>query len=88
MAQETDDRGYYVLAKHIVVEFLLEEILDLSLNGFSQQNVLFGLIVERVEDGFRLALEDSCGIAGTIDAKRISILLTPGKPNETCGRKL
>jgi hypothetical protein len=36
MAKETDERGYYVLTKHVVVEFLLEEILDLSLKGFSQ----------------------------------------------------
>jgi hypothetical protein len=83
MTKETDERGYYVLAKHVVVEFVLEEILDLSLNGFSHQNVLFGLTVERGENGFRLALDDSHGIAGTIDAKRVWIRLTPGKPNET-----
>jgi hypothetical protein len=40
MTKETDERGYYVLAKHVVVEFVLEEILDLSLSGFSHQNVL------------------------------------------------
>jgi hypothetical protein len=83
MTKETDERGYYVLAKHVVVEFILEEILDLSLSGFSHQNVLFGLVVHRVENGFRLTLDDSYGIAGTIDAKRVSIRLTPGKPNET-----
>ena len=65
------------------VEFVLEEILGLSLNGSSHQNVLFGLTVERGENGFRLALDDSHGIAGTIDAKRVSIRLRPGKPNET-----
>jgi len=43
MTKETDERGYYVLAKHVVVEFVLEEIPDLSLSGFSHQNVLFGL---------------------------------------------
>jgi hypothetical protein len=82
MTRDTDERGYYVLAKHVVVEFVLEEILDLNLNGFSHQNVLFGLTIEMVENGFRLVLEDSYGIAGTIDAKRISIRLTPGKPKD------
>ena len=66
MTKETDEHGYYVLAKHVVVEFVLEEILDLSLSGFSHQNVLFGLAVHRIENGFRLTLGDSYGIAGTI----------------------
>jgi immunity protein 50 of polymorphic toxin system len=82
MTKETDARGYYILAKHIVVEFVLEEILDLSLSGFSHQNVIFGLTVETVENGFRLTLEDSYGVSGNIDAKQISIRLTPGKPKD------
>jgi hypothetical protein len=49
MTKKTDEHGYYVLAKHVVVEFVLEEILDLSLNGFRHQNVLFGLTVEELE---------------------------------------
>jgi Immunity protein 50 len=83
MTKETDERGYYVLAKHVVVEFVLQEILGLSLNGFSHQNVIFGLTVETFENAFRLTLEDSYGIAGTIDAEQISIRLTPGKPKDT-----
>jgi len=37
------------LAKHVVVEFVLQEIVGLSLNGFNYQNVLFGLGIERVD---------------------------------------
>ncbi len=43
MTKEVDEKGYYVLSKHVVVEFILETISSLSLNGFSHQNVVFGL---------------------------------------------
>jgi len=80
MTKEVDERGYYILTKHVVVEFLLEQVSGLNLTGFSHQNVLFGLTIEPADNGFRLSLDDSFGIAGTIDAEKISIRLTPGKP--------
>ena len=80
MTNEIDEQGLYVQAKDVIVEFVLEEILDLSLNGFSCQNVLSELAIEPVEKGFRLSLKDSYGIGGTIDARLISIRLKPGKP--------
>ena len=83
MTKELDARGYYVLAKHVVVEFLMNEVVDLSLRGFSHQNVLFGLTIETTENGFRLNMDDNYGISGTIDAKQISIRLTPGKPTDS-----
>ena len=77
---ELDANGFSALAKDVVVEFAMKEVFDLSLNGFSQQNVIRSLNVEKVEGGHRLTLEDCFGIAGTIDAKEIRIRLTPGKP--------
>jgi hypothetical protein len=82
ITKEVDERGYYVLAKHVLVEFLMKEVSGLSLNGFNHQNVIFGLAIERAENGYRLTLEDCYGIAGTIEAKDISIRLTPGEPKE------
>ena len=81
MTKELDAKGFYVLTKHVVVEFVMGEVFDLSLNGFSHQNVVNSLIVEKVENGYRLTLEGCFGIAGTIDAREISIRLTPGKPD-------
>jgi len=60
-------------------EKLMNEVVDLSLHGFSHQNVLFGLTIETAENGFRLNMDESYGISGTVDAKQISIRLTPGK---------
>lgn len=82
MTKEVDDKGYYVLAKHVVVEFAMKEVVGLSLNGFSHQNVIFGLAIERTENGYRLALDDCYGIAGDLEAKGISIRLIPGKPKD------
>ena len=80
MTKETDDNGYYVLAKHIVVEFIFEAVYGLSLNGFNQQNVIFGLAIEKTDSGFRVRLDDCYGLAGSIESKKLSLRLTPGKP--------
>jgi hypothetical protein len=80
MTKETDARGYFVLAKHVVVTFVLDEVANLELSGFSHQNVVFGIDVE-IEDGkFRLSISPSYGLAGTITADRLSIQLSPGSP--------
>jgi hypothetical protein len=82
MTKEVDEKGFYVLTKHVIVEFVMNEVVALSLSGFNHQNVVFGLAIERVDSGYRLNLGDCYGIAGTIDATDISIRLTPGKPKE------
>jgi hypothetical protein len=81
MTKEVDEKGYYVLAKHVVVEFALETVSGLNLNGFNHQNVLFGLGIEKSDSGFRLTLDECYGLAGSIEAERISIRITPGKPS-------
>ena len=75
-----DSRGYYELAKHVVVKFIFEDVSALSLEGFSQQNVVFGLVIEKIETGFRLTLDPCYGLSGTIEAQSVSIHLTPGPP--------
>jgi Immunity protein 50 len=79
MTNEIDAKGYYVSAKHVVVEFVMNAVFDLSLSGFNHQNVVSSLSVARLENGYRLTLGDCFGIAGTIDAEEISIRSTPGK---------
>jgi Immunity protein 50 len=82
MTSEVDLRGYYVLAKHVVVEFLLNGISGLDLSGFNHQNVLSELAVEKIASGFRLTLGACYGIAGAIETNEISIRLVPGKPQD------
>ena len=80
MTNAVDPKGYFVLEKHVVVDFQMKEVSDLHLNGFSNQNVIFGLTLERIESGYRVTLEDCYGISGTIDATDVSIRLKLGKP--------
>jgi Immunity protein 50 len=80
MTEDIDEKGYYVLAKHIVVEFIFEGVSGLSLHGFNQQNVVFGLAIEKTDSGFRVTLDDCYGLAGSIETERMSLRLTPGKP--------
>ncbi len=82
MTKEVDEKGFYVVTKNVVVEFVMKEVVGLSLNGFNHQNVVFGLAIDRVDGGYRLTLEDCYGIAGTIDATDISIRLASGKPKD------
>lgn len=80
MTKQVDEKGHYVLTKHIVVEFLLENISALSLTGFSHQNVIFGLDIEKTEAGFRLTLDECYGLSGSLEAESLSVRLKPGKP--------
>jgi len=83
MTKEVDERGYYVLAKHVIVEFTFEGISDLDVSGFNHQNVIFGLDVEKMESGFQVNLSGCYGIEGSITADKISLQLTPGSPSES-----
>jgi hypothetical protein len=79
--KQVDEKGYYMCARHIVVEFLFENIFALALAGFSQQNVISGLDMEKTGSGFRLTLGECYGLAGSIEAERLSIGITPGLPS-------
>lgn len=80
MTKEIDKNGYYVLAKHAVVEFVMKKVVDLDLSGFNHQNVILALEIQKIESGYRLTLGDCYGLAGKIDATDVSIRLRPGKP--------
>ena len=77
MTNEIDEKGFYVLQKHTIVRFIFEEIIDLELSGFSDQNVIFGLSLRPIAEGTRIALDPCCGLAGNISARNISVELEP-----------
>ena len=81
MTSEVDENGCFGLRKHIVVEFVLENVSGLNLSGFNHQNVVFDIGIEKTESGFRLNLGGCYGAEGTIEAEKISLRLTPGKPS-------
>lgn len=82
MTDQIDDRKLFVLTKHVVVEFMLMGVSELNLTGFSVQNVIGDLDLQKTSDGFRVELGPCYGLAGTLEAKNISIQLIPGKPRD------
>jgi len=85
ITHEVDKAGYYVLAKDVVVEFILDISAaddSLELRGFSHQNVMMSLAIEKIDSTCQLTLEQCYGLAGTIKANNISIHLTPGGPGD------
>ncbi|HEY7354528.1 MAG TPA: Imm50 family immunity protein [Terriglobales bacterium] len=67
MTRDLDEKGDYGLAKHVVVEFILEGIRDLDLSGFNHQNVVVGIQIEEKDSGFLIRLNGSYGVEGSID---------------------
>ena len=82
MTHEIDTNGYYVLEKHVVVTFTIDNIEELSLEGFNRQNVLSGLEVSQTEDLVSLTLEPCYGLGGYLTAKSVIVSFVPGKPVE------
>ncbi|MCP4385536.1 MAG: hypothetical protein GY798_29675 [Hyphomicrobiales bacterium] len=77
--------GYFLREKHAVVKFSIERIIDLKIDGFSHQNVIDGLTLERVKfdgntEAYELQIEPCYGLGGSIRAEKISVSYTAGKP--------
>jgi hypothetical protein len=88
--------GHYVLDRHAIVTFTLNEVMDLQLDGFSIQNVIGGLVLRRAPDrperrgclaldplphDIEIELEPCYGLDGLIRARSVSITFEPGKPD-------
>ena len=80
----------YFPKKPAVVDFIFDEITDLSLEDFSPQNVISSLTAQKAitktfGQVIRVTLGPCYGIAGTIEAKRVRIEVVPGKsPDGVC----
>ena len=91
---EVGQDGYYVLDRHAIVTFMLTEVVDMKLDGFSHQNVIGGLALRRAPDradrygyssplpqDIEVELEFCYGLHGFIRARSVSIEYKPCKPN-------
>ena len=83
-------------ARHAIVTLKLESVLDLQLDGFSIQNVIGCLNIEKILppaerdrmlwskdarcEDYEITLEPSYGLDGRIRCKGISISFEPGIP--------
>jgi hypothetical protein len=95
MTCEVDGGGDCLLDKHAVVTFQIEDIIELQLDGFSAQNVIYGLKLRRARDcpevrascaapaladAIEIELAPCYGLSGRIRCRRVSVAFTPGKP--------
>lgn len=92
---EISQDRHFVLAKHAVVTFRLEKIMDLQLDGFSAQNVISGLELGYATDRGRsncyslpqdthdieIELMPCYGLDGFIRAKKVAVSFTPWRPS-------
>jgi len=83
MTREVDEAGYYKNVKDVMVSFELSGVTELSLEGFNHQNVIFGLFIERSDNGYRIGLEPCYGLSGAITAKTVRVALEPGIPSDS-----
>ena len=87
----------FAMHKHAIVTFTLEGIMDLQLDGFSVQNVLFGLVLRHARtrperqgylslsplpEDIEIELKPCYGLSGLIRARSVVITFKPGKPSE------
>jgi hypothetical protein len=84
--EKRDGKRFYRTHKHATVTFELLEIMDLELAGFSSQNVIFVLRIDRESEFFRLTLSPCYGMAGHIDAKTINVTVAPAAVSEVSNR--
>jgi hypothetical protein len=79
---QVDEQGYRRQRKHVIVSFLLDEVADLDLSGFSNQNVISGVKISKSKDGFCLSLGPCYGLAGCITAATVKIQIEPRTKND------
>jgi hypothetical protein len=97
---EVDQNGHFVLDRHAIVTFTLNEVMDLQLDGFSIQNVIGELVLRRAPDrperrgylaldplpqDIEIELVPCYGLSGLIRARTVSVTFEPGKPNSQEG---
>lgn len=70
---------YHTWTKQAVVTFNMENVTDLELADFSQQNVIGDLELKETPTGLRLTLTPCYGLAGYLEAERMSVELSPGE---------
>lgn len=77
MGTETDASGHFLLTKHVTVTLTLLELIEVELFDFMEAGIMFGLDIERDDNGITLAFESSYGVHGRIKAKRVVVTFEP-----------
>lgn len=75
--------GHYIAERHAIVSFIMEDIAQLQLNDFNEQNVLSSISVTPVETEYEIILGCCYGVSGHIRARKLSFDLEAGMPSKS-----
>jgi Immunity protein 50 len=74
-----DEKGFFILDKHVIVTFLMDGITSVELSGFMQGAILFALDISKDQDGFEMSIESSYGFGGSLKMQKLRMEFRPGK---------
>jgi hypothetical protein len=77
MTPEVDAAGHFVLEKHCLVTFILQDVFEIDLDAFDEGAILMGLTVLWHERGVTLDLDPVTGVGGKISANACRVEYTP-----------
>ncbi|WP_420471700.1 MULTISPECIES: hypothetical protein [unclassified Brevundimonas] len=77
MTPEVDAAGYFVLEKHCLLTFILQDVFEVDLDAFDEGAILMGLTVLRHEQGMTLDLDPVIGVGGRISARGCRVEYLP-----------
>ncbi len=69
--------GVYRQDRHATVIFEIGEIEELRLDGWSRQNVIDELTVQRTTSGFKLVFPQIYGVDGEVSARHLAVRIEP-----------
>lgn len=81
MTDKVDEKGNYILDRHVLVTLTLEEVREMSLDYFELIGIVSRLRVTKTGNGYRVEWESSYGVDGAIVAKNIRIDFEEWRPD-------
>jgi hypothetical protein len=77
---EVGPDGYYVLRHHVLVHLRFHDVVELRLDGFNQQNALFGLSITDLTQRewehvrFEVSFDSSFGVGAAFQCHEIEVV--------------
>jgi hypothetical protein len=83
MTDKVDDKGYFILDRHVLVTLTLEEVRQISLDYFELRGIISRLQITKTDKRYRVEWQSSYGVDGTIVAKNLRIDFEEWRPGST-----
>ena len=77
MNSDVDDKGYYRLDKHCVVNFFFEEITDADLGFEDAAEIIDNIAIKEHDSGFEMEIEAINGLDAMLRMKSLSLTFEP-----------